>query len=111
MSNCPLCNLEPAPNPGAGKRPAGLLRRAGRVIQWLVPVTLLALMPKCPVCVAAYVALFTGVGISIAAARWVRMLMIVLCFASLAYLVFRKALGIRKGAGDRPHPVAGVKAE
>jgi len=92
MSNCPLCNLDPvppAPNPGDGKQPTGLLRRAWRSIQWLFPATLLVLMPKCPMCVAAYFALFTGIGISVSTARWIQILMLVFCLASLAYLVVR----------------------
>jgi hypothetical protein len=94
MSNCPLCNLDPAPNsaspdPGDGKRPTGLLRRAWRSIQWLFPATLLVLMPKCPLCVAAYVALFTGIGITVSTARWIQILMQVFCLTSLAYLAVR----------------------
>jgi len=85
MSNCPFCNLEPAPNPGEGKRPAGLLRN----FQWLFPATLLVLMPKCPLCVAAYIALFTGVGVSVSTARWIQILMLVFCLGSLAYLAVR----------------------
>jgi hypothetical protein len=89
MSNCPLCNLDPAPNPSGGKRPTGLFRRAWRSIQWLFPATLLVLMPKCPLCVAAYVALFTGVGISVSTAEWIQILMVVFCLSSLAYLALR----------------------
>jgi hypothetical protein len=89
MSNCPLCNLDPAPNPGDGKRPTGLLRRAWRGIQWLFPATLLVLMPKCPLCVAAYFALFTGIGVSVSTARWIQILMLVFCLTSLAYLAVR----------------------
>src|ERR1700737_4633203 len=95
MSNCPLCNLDPAPNspgpyPSDGKRPTGLLGRAWRGIQWLFPATLLVLMPKCPLCVAAYVALFTGVGITVSTARWIQILMLVFCLTSLAYLAVRQ---------------------
>jgi hypothetical protein len=104
MSNCPLCNLDPAPNSagpgtvapnsagpklGDGKRPTGLLHRAWRSIQWLFPAALLVLMPKCPLCVAAYVALFTGIGITVSAARWIQILMLVCCLTLLACLAVR----------------------
>jgi hypothetical protein len=85
MSNCPFCNLEPAPDPGAGKRLAGLLRN----VQWLFPATLLVLMPKCPLCVAAYIALFTGVGVSVSTARWIQILMLMFCLGSLGYVVVK----------------------
>jgi len=99
MSNCPFCNLDPAPNLagpkpsapklGEGQRPTGLLGRAWQNIQWLFPVTLLVLMPKCPLCVVAYVALFTGIGITVSTAGWIQILMPVLCLSLLAYLAVR----------------------
>ncbi|MDB5331924.1 MAG: hypothetical protein JWP03_3075 [Phycisphaerales bacterium] len=58
-------------------------------MQWLFPATLLVLMPKCPMCVAAYVALFTGVGISVSTARWIRIAMLAFCLTSLAFLAVR----------------------
>ena len=94
MNNCPLCYLDSAsnsaePNPSDDKRPTGLFHRAWRTIQWLFPATLLVLMPKCPLCVAAYVALFTGIGISVSTARWIQILMLLFCLTSLAYLALR----------------------
>jgi hypothetical protein len=94
MSNCPHCNPDPAPNPPGpnpsdARRPAGLLRRAWRCVQWLFPATLLVLMPKCPLCVVAYVALFTGIGITVSTARLVQILMLAFCLTSLAYLAVR----------------------
>jgi hypothetical protein len=94
MSNCPFCNLDGASKPASpiaddGQPAIGLFRRAWRGIQWLFPATLLVLMPKCPLCVVAYVALFTGVGISVSTARWIQMLMLALCLTSLAYLAIR----------------------
>jgi len=94
MSNCPFCNLDPAPKSagpkrGEGKRQAGLVRRAWRSVQWLFPATVLVLMPKCPLCVAAYVALFTGIGITFSAAQWIQRLILVFCLTSLAFLAVR----------------------
>jgi len=89
MSNCPFCHLESSPKPGDGHRPTGFLRRVWQSIQWLFPAAVLALMPKCPFCVMAYVALFTGIGISVSTARWIQIMMVMVCVSSLGYLVAR----------------------
>src|SRR5438552_18962689 len=108
MSNCPLCNLDPAPssagpNPDNRKRPTGLLSRAWLSVQWLFPATFLVLMPKCPLCVAAYFALFTGLGITVSTAGWIQMLMVLFCLSSLAYLGvrhWRERAGAHGGASS-----------
>jgi len=104
MSNCPFCNLDPGPKQGDGKRPTGLLRRAWRSIQWLFPATLLVLIPKCPLCVAAYVALFTGIGVSVSTARWIQILMLMFCLTSLAYLAVRYWRRRSKARGFQASP-------
>jgi len=86
MSDCPFCTADRATDRG---RPIGLLRRwAWRGVQWFFPTAVLVLMPKCAFCVAAYVALFTGVGITVSTARWIQLLLLAFSLISLAYLAF-----------------------
>jgi hypothetical protein len=51
-----------------------------------VPAAALALMPKCPACVAAYAMAGTGIAVSVAAAAWLRAGVIVMCVASIALM-------------------------
>lgn len=71
------------------RRPASRLRRGGEIAGWIVPSVALALLPKCPVCVAAYVALATGIGISLPAAKYLRATLVVLCVGSLVFIAAR----------------------
>jgi hypothetical protein len=64
----------------------------------VVPSALLALMPKCPACLAAYVAIGTGIGISVSTATYLRLLLVILCVLSLSYLALRQVLHfVRRG--------------
>lgn len=53
----------------------------------LVPGSLLLFLPKCPFCVAAYVAAFTGVGVSVATISHLKFALILLCAVSMFYLL------------------------
>jgi hypothetical protein len=64
-------------------------RRARSFVEWALPVTALALVPKCPACFAGYVLLFTGIGISASAAAAVRWTIIGVCAAVLGLLLLR----------------------
>jgi hypothetical protein len=72
------------------RRSASWLRRGARLAGWVIPSAGLALIPKCPVCVAAYVAVATGIGISLPTAEHLRIALIGLCIASLTLIVARR---------------------
>lgn len=57
--------------------------KARRLAGWLLPGGLLVLMPKCPMCLAGYVLLFTGVGISLPVAEWLQLGVIACCISLL----------------------------
>jgi hypothetical protein len=90
--NCHPSNSQ-TPNSASseGKPPrVSFAQRCLRTIKWLLPGTILALIPKCPICFAAYVAVGTGIGLSVTAASYLRTGLIVLCVGSLLFLVVKK---------------------
>jgi hypothetical protein len=66
--------------------------------KWIVPAAVLVLMPKCPLCLVAYIALATGVGVSLGVAAWIRGSLLAICIAALAYLFVRAAAGVLRAA-------------
>ena len=78
MNTCRHC--------GIATRRRGRLSRWGRVSEmagWVVPSATLILLPKCPICVAFYVALISGVGISVASASRLRTLLLIVSLTVL----------------------------
>jgi len=67
-------------------------RKNARKTGWLLPGILLVLMPKCPICLAAYIALVTGISIPLTAATWLRGSLIAGCIGALVWLAVRCSL-------------------
>jgi len=64
-------------------------RRRG-IAGWLAPAAILAVLPKCPACLAAYVAFGTGIGLSLSTAAYLRLALATLSVAALAYIAAKR---------------------
>ncbi len=82
MSAC--CNVA-----GDRKTPRWV-QRVREIFAWVVPSAILVLLPKCPACLAAYVALWTGLGLSLSTATYMRWAMLLFCVASLLFLIVKR---------------------
>lgn len=66
------------------------LRGAGEIAAWVVSSATLVLLPKCPVCLAGYLALFSSVGVSLATASYYRTSLLVMCVTALLFLAVKR---------------------
>jgi hypothetical protein len=93
---------ERAPVP-AGER-SHFLSRLLNFVGWIIPTAILALIPKCPVCVAGYAVIGTSVGFSLSRFAQLRLAIIVLCIASLLYLGTKSVLYVAARIAPRRYP-------
>ncbi len=84
--------------PLRGRGCCKVARRSGEIAGWIVPSAILALLPKCPVCLAAYLMMATGISISVAAAVSLRAFLVLVCVSSLVLLGRRYIRNLRVGA-------------
>ncbi|HCS50281.1 hypothetical protein [Rubinisphaera sp.] len=63
--------------------------RVRQVINWCLPTAVIALLPKCPLCLAGYFTLLTGAGISLTTAALLRSGVLYFSLAALCFLTFQ----------------------
>ncbi len=73
-----------------------LAQRSSSAASWALPSLGLALVPKCPMCIAAYLALGGGLGVSLSTASHLRIALLWLCWGALALLTVRVAVRFAK---------------
>jgi hypothetical protein len=71
------------------------VRHTRRAAAWALPSVALALVPKCPMCVAAYLAIGGGLGVSLSTAAHLRTAVVWLGWSALALLAARMVLRSR----------------
>jgi hypothetical protein len=89
--------------PGKASKVQRLAQHGAEAARWVAPSAALVVVPKCPACLAAYVAMVSGIGISATVAAHLRMIWILLCVMALAALMVRSLK--RFAEGGRPRPV------
>ncbi|WP_321476989.1 hypothetical protein [uncultured Paludibaculum sp.] len=78
------CVCGPAPGQSAG--------RLSKVTASILPAALLLILPKCPLCIAAWLTVATGLSISAANITWVRAGILLLWMAAVAPVLWRRVL-------------------
>ena len=89
MNSACCCQRKPRAEDTA-RRQRTPLRRVREAANWILPGALLALLPKCPMCLAAYVALGTGLTLSYSSAHILLRALTVLCLGTLALCIVRR---------------------
>ena len=91
MNSSCCCQRKPRTDHGAPHQKTWLHRVRGAA-GWVVPGAVLALMPKCPICLAAYVALGTGFTMSGSSAHILMRGLTMLCLGTLALCLVRRVV-------------------
>jgi hypothetical protein len=87
-----------AASPVALLRERRLARRTRGAAAWALPSVALALVPKCPMCIAAYLAIGGGLGVSLSTAAHLRTALVWLSWGLLALLTARMMMRFRTRA-------------
>jgi len=112
MKNLSCCSMSAGTARGGSQaadgkaHPPRVARQRFAWVKCSLPTLILALLPKCPACFAAYVALGTGVSLSVAAASVVRTLLIGACVGTLVCVI---ASTLRSGMRRRRSSAASLR--
>ena len=69
-----------------------ILTRTAAAFRWFLPGVILVIIPKCPLCLAAYVLVGSGIGLSVTSATYLRGALIFICTLSLLCIFFNRLL-------------------
>src|SRR5678815_2101837 len=72
---------------GGKAHPSSARQRGFALAKFSLPTLILALLPKCPACFAAYIALGTGISLSVQAASLLRSTLLAICVAALVWII------------------------
>ncbi len=81
-----------APAPSGGRQTTSRRRRSLDAGGSVLSAAVLILLPKCPACLAAYLAAGAGIGVTLTTASHLRTALLALSLAGLAYVVGRYAV-------------------
>ena len=79
----------------SGRKMPTWVRRFRAVFEWGLPSAMLVLVPKCPACLAAHAALWTGLSVSLSTVTYLRWAMLLLCVVSLLFLTVKSLIRIQ----------------
>ena len=75
-----------------GRTSLRLARRLSAAAASILPGAALVLLPKCPICLAAWLTVVTGVGFSAGGVAWVRGMVVILGVTGVVLAAFRRNL-------------------
>jgi hypothetical protein len=74
----------------AGRAPHPLARPLSKATASILPAAFVVLLPKCPLCLAAWLTVATGVSFSATGARWVCGSIVLLWVGALTAMIWRR---------------------
>ena len=82
------------------RQPPTFIQRCLSIVKLIIPPVVLTLLPKCPICLAGYIAIVTGAGVSISTATYLRMTLIIICISSLLYFATNRLISLKRKSND-----------